>query len=129
MFKDCAVYGAFAVPNIPEAKAFYGDTLGLDVTEENGMLFLHIVTGAKFLIYPKADHEPAVFTILGFPVDDIDKAVDEMATKGITFESYDFGENMKTDEKGVMRGLASGNGPDIAWFKDPAGNILSVEQG
>jgi len=128
MLKDSPAYSGFSVNDIAKAKAFYSDTLGLDVTEEHGMLFLHTVTGANILIYPKENHEPASFTVLNFPVDDIDTAVDELAAKGITFESYDFGDGMKTDEKGVMRGLASGKGPDIAWFKDSAGNILSVEQ-
>lgn len=128
MFRDCPAYSGFSVDDIAKAKAFYGDTLGLNVSEEHGMLFLHITTGAKILAYPKPNHQPASFTILNFPVDDIDVAVDELAAKGVTFEHYDGGD-ITTDEKGVMRGLASGKGPDIAWFKDPAGNILSVEQG
>jgi catechol 2,3-dioxygenase-like lactoylglutathione lyase family enzyme len=128
MVKDSKAFSGFSVDDIPKAKAFYGETLGLKVTEENGMLTLHLTGGGTVLIYPKGEgHTPATFTILNFPIDDIDKTVDELTTLGVTFEHYD-GE-MKTDEKGILRGIASGNGPDIAWFKDPAGNILSVLQG
>ncbi len=114
-------FSGFAVPDVAAAKEFYGSVLGLDVSEENGMLSLPIGDGQRVLVYPKPDHQPAVFTILNFPVDDIDKAVDELAQRGVTFERYDGFEH---DEKGVARG----DGPPIAWFKDPAGNILSVLQ-
>ena len=104
-----------------KAKAFYGETLGLDVTEANGMLTLHIAGGTNIIVYPKPNHTPATFTILNFPVDDVDKAVDELTSRGVRFEIYDY-PDLKTDEKGISRG----GGPVIAWFQDPAGNILSV---
>lgn len=121
MFRDSHAYSGFSVNDIPKAKAFYGETLGLEVTEENGMLTLHMATGGRVLIYPKDDHEPATFTILNFPVDNIDAAVDKLTGQGIAFERYpDSGQ----DERGINRQW----GPPIAWFKDPAGNILSVLQ-
>jgi catechol 2,3-dioxygenase-like lactoylglutathione lyase family enzyme len=119
MFKDTQAFSGFSVDNIPKAKAFYSNTLGLEVTEEYGMLRLHLATGAEILIYPKGDHVPATYTILNFPVDDIEKATKELITRGVGFEHYP-----GTDEKGIQRG----EGPPIAWFKDPAGNILSVLQ-
>jgi catechol 2,3-dioxygenase-like lactoylglutathione lyase family enzyme len=122
MFKDTKAFSGFSVNDIPKAKAFYGQTLGLEVTEEHGMLTLHLVTGGKVLIYPKADHTPATYTMLNFPVDDIEHVVDALRSKGVTFEQYD---NLM-DESGIARGIAKQQGPDIAWFKDPAGNILSV---
>jgi catechol 2,3-dioxygenase-like lactoylglutathione lyase family enzyme len=119
MFRESKAYAGFSVNDIPKAKAFYGDTLGLEVSEANGMLTLHLATGGRVLVYPKDDHEPASFTILNFPVDDIDAAVDGLAGLGVTFEQYpDSGQ----DERGIQRQW----GPPIAWFKDPAGNILSV---
>ena len=121
MFKNTKAFSGFSVDNLQKAKEFYGKTLGLDVSEENGLLELHIVGGNNILVYPKPNHTPATFTILNFPVDDIDKAVDELNKRGVRFESYNFDE-IKTDEKGISRGA----GPNIAWFKDPAGNILSV---
>jgi catechol 2,3-dioxygenase-like lactoylglutathione lyase family enzyme len=121
MFKDTRAFGGFAVNDIPAARKFYADTLGLDVSEEHGMLTLHVAGGTEIFVYPKRDHTPATFTILNFPVDDIDAAVDELGRRGVEFERY---EHIKTDEKGIMRG----HGPDIAWFKDPAGNVLSVLQ-
>ncbi len=122
MFKDTKAFSGFSVNDLAAAKKFYGQTLGLDVEEDSMGLTLKIAGGNDIFIYPKDDHSPATYTILNFPVDNIDQAVDELASKGITFEHYD---NM-TDEKGVARGIASNQGPDIAWFKDPAGNILSV---
>jgi len=119
MFKDTNAYSGFAVNDIEAARKFYGDTLGLEVTEENGLLHLQIAGGNPVLVYPKEDHEPAGFTILNFPVDDVDAAVDELTARGVTFERYD---GMPQDDKGIMRD----NGPDIAWFTDPAGNVLSV---
>jgi predicted enzyme related to lactoylglutathione lyase len=119
MFKNTHAFSGFSVDDLPRAKAFYSETLGLDVSEEHGLLFLHIASGNQILIYPKPDHTPATFTILNFPVDDIDQAVAELTKRGITFEHYP-----NTDEKGIARE----NGPSIAWFKDPAGNILSVLQ-
>lgn len=123
MFTDIAAFSGFSVDDVPKAKAFYSETLGLEVSEEYGMLTLHIAGGAKILVYPKPDHTPATFTILNFPVDDIDKAVDHLIERGVQFERYDHIET-DTDAKGIFRG----EGPLIAWFKDPAGNVLSVLQ-
>ena len=121
MFSDTQAFSGFSTNDIEQAKEFYGTTLGLEVSEANGMLEIKLGGGATVLAYPKENHEPATFTILNFPVDDIDKAVDELSGRGVRFERYDgFGQ----DEKGIMRD----QGPDIAWFKDPAGNILSVLQ-
>jgi catechol 2,3-dioxygenase-like lactoylglutathione lyase family enzyme len=122
MFEHTKAYSGFSVDDIPKAKQFYGETLGLRVTEENGMLTLHIAGDRNTLVYPKEDHTPATFTILNFPVDDVDKTVEELTARGVRFERY---EGFDQDEKGVFRG----GGPLIAWFKDPAGNILSVIQG
>ncbi len=120
MFRDTRAFSGFAVPDTDAAKDFYGGTLGLEVTEEDDLLALHIAGGRPVLIYPKPDHEPATYTILNFPVEDIDRAVDDLAAAGVEFESYT-GE-LETDEKGVFRKA----GPPIAWFRDPAGNILAV---
>ena len=122
MFTNTKAFSGFSTHDIQKTKEFYSNVLGLKVTEEYGMLRLHLATGAEILIYPKGDHVPATYTILNFPVDDIEQAVDELTSKGVTFEHY---ENM-TDERGILRGIAQNRGPDIAWFKDPAGNILSV---
>jgi len=121
MFKDTNAFSGFSVDDMPKAKAFYGQTLGLEVSEAYGLLELHLAGGSKVLIYPKPNHTPATFTILNFPVDNIEQAVDELTKLGVRFEHYDEGD-LKTDEKGIFRG----GGPKIAWFKDPAGNILSV---
>jgi catechol 2,3-dioxygenase-like lactoylglutathione lyase family enzyme len=121
MFENTRAFSGFSVDDVPEARKFYGETLGLRVSEESGMLSLHIAGERDILVYPKPDHTPATFTILNFPVDDIEKAVDELAERGVRFERYD---DSNTDEKGIYRG----QGPLIAWFKDPAGNILSVLQ-
>ncbi len=121
MFKDTKAFSGFAVDDIPRAKAFYGETLGLEVTEEFGMLQLQIAGDRPTLVYPKDDHTPATFTILNFPVDDIETAVDALTERGVSFERYDTPD---VDEKGIFRG----GGPLIAWFKDPAGNVLSVLQ-
>jgi catechol 2,3-dioxygenase-like lactoylglutathione lyase family enzyme len=121
MFKDTKAFSGFSVNDIQKAKQFYSQTLGLEVTEANGLLNLHIAGGSTILIYPKDNHTPATFTILNFPVEDVERAVDELTGKGIRFEHYDEAE-LKTDEKGIFRG----GGPLIAWFTDPAGNILSV---
>ena len=120
MFRDTRAFSGFAVPDTDAAKDFYGGTLGLEVTEEDDVLALHIAGGRPVLIYPRPDHEPATYTILNFPVEDIDRAVDDLAAAGVEFESYT-GE-LETDEKGVFRKA----GPPIAWFRDPAGNILAV---
>ncbi len=124
MLKGDQAFSGFSVNDILKAKDFYGKTLGLEVQDgPMGNLELKIGSGASVFIYPKPNHEPATFTILNFPVDDIDKAVDELTHKGVPFEHYDWPE-LKTDEKGIVRG--GDNGPSIAWFRDPAGNILSV---
>lgn len=122
MFKDTKAFSGFSVDDLDAAKKFYGQTLGLEVEEGGTGLMLKIAGGNPIVVYPKADHVPATYTILNFPVDDIDQAVEDLTGKGVTFEHY---ENM-TDEKGIARGIAAKQGPDIAWFKDPAGNVLSV---
>ena len=121
MLGDSKAFSGFSANDIEKAKEFYGRTLGLKVSESNGLLTLHLAGGDNVLIYPKPNHTPATFTVLNFPVDDVDQAVDELAKRGVRFEIYDL-PDLKTDKKGIMRG----NGPTIAWFKDPAGNILSV---
>jgi predicted enzyme related to lactoylglutathione lyase len=121
MFESTKAFSGFAVDDIEEAKRFYGETLGLKVTEEHGLLTLHIAGDRPTLIYPRPGHEPAAYTILNFPVDDIDAAVDALVERGVEILRY---EGMDQDERGVMRG----GGPYIAWFTDPAGNILSVLQ-
>ena len=122
MLSDSHAYSGFSSNDIPKAKEFYAETLGLEVAEENGMLTLHLAGGGKVLIYPKDNHEPASFTVLNFPVENIDQAVDRLAKAGIQFERY---EGSSQDERGIHREY----GPPIAWFKDPAGNILSVLEG
>jgi predicted enzyme related to lactoylglutathione lyase len=123
MFTHTKAISSFSVNDLQKAKEFYHQTLGLEITEGiMGILTLHLSGGGKIIAYPKPNHVPATFTILNFPVPDLEKAVDELTKLGITFEQYD--APMKTDEKGILRG--QGHGPDIAWFKDPAGNILSV---
>ena len=114
-------FSGFSVDDIGAAKRFYGETLGLEVSEDNGMLTLHIVGGGDILVYPKPDHTPATFTILNFPVEDIDAAVDELTRRGVLFQRYD---GAQQDERGIHRAF----GPPIAWFTDPAGNTLSVLQ-
>ena len=122
MFKDAKAFSGFSVDDLAVAREFYGQTLGLELEESGPGLMLKIAGGNGVLVYPKDDHTPATYTILNFPVDDIERAVDGLTSKGVTFEHY---ENI-TDEKGIARGLSKNRGPDIAWFKDPAGNILSV---
>jgi catechol 2,3-dioxygenase-like lactoylglutathione lyase family enzyme len=120
MFEHTKAFSGFSVADIPAAKRFYAETLGLKVTEENGMLTLHLAGDRATLVYPKgADHTPATFTILNFPVDDLESTVDELTARGVRFEKYP-----GTDDKGINRQ----DGPPIAWFTDPAGNILSVIQ-
>ncbi|MGH9628766.1 MAG: VOC family protein [Bryobacteraceae bacterium] len=121
MFKDSKAFSGFSVNDLEKAKEFYGRTLGLQVSESHGLLSLHLAGGTTVLIYPKANHAPATFTILNFPVESVDKAVDEITKRGIRMEIYNE-PDLKTDERGIFRG----GGPTIAWFKDPAGNILSV---
>jgi catechol 2,3-dioxygenase-like lactoylglutathione lyase family enzyme len=119
MFRDSKAFSGFSSDDIAAASKFYGETLGLDVTEENDLLNLRLAGGGTVLIYPKENHEPASFTVLNFPVADINAAVDELAKAGIELERY---EGFDQDERGIARQ----DGPAIAWFKDPAGNILSV---
>ena len=124
MFAKTKAFNGFSVDDMDAAREFYKNTLGLNVRDnEMGMIEITLDTGGVTLVYPKDNHEPATYTILNFPVDDIDAAVDALAAKGVTFERYD---GMQQDEKGVSRGKAANQGPDIAWFTDPAGNILSV---
>lgn len=120
MLRDSKAFSGFSVDDIPKAKQFYGKTLGLEVSETHGMLTLHLAGGATVIVYPKPNHAPATFTILNFPVDNIEEAVHRLTKSGVRFERYE--GDLKTDENGVFRG----GGPLIAWFKDPAGNILSV---
>ncbi|MEU0173678.1 VOC family protein [Streptomyces massasporeus] len=121
MFGTTKAFSGFSVDDIDAARAFYADTLGLRVSEKNGLMFLHIAGDRDTLVYLKPDHTPATFTVLNFPVDDIEAAVDELERRGVRFERYD---HLKTDDKGIFRG----GGPLIAWFTDPAGNVLSVLQ-
>ncbi|MFD8947267.1 VOC family protein [Streptomyces xanthophaeus] len=123
MFADSKAFSGFSVDDLDKAKEFYGSTLGLRVSEEGtmGHLALHLAGDATVLVYPKDNHEPASFTVLNFPVDDVDRAVDELTARGVTMERY---EGFEADDKGIVRG--AGGGPTIAWFKDPAGNVLSV---
>jgi catechol 2,3-dioxygenase-like lactoylglutathione lyase family enzyme len=128
MLSDSKAYSGFAVDDIDKAKDFYGETLGLDLEvldEENGLLQINHAGDRATLAYLKPDLEPGNYTILNFPVGDIDEAVDGLSGRGVSFERY---EGFDQDDKGVVRGLASNQGPDIAWFKDPAGNILAVMQ-
>lgn len=122
MFKTTKAFSSFSVNDIQKAKEFYGQILGLEVSEmsEMNLLTLHLAGGHRITVYPKPDHTPATFTILNFPADDIDKTVGALTKRGVRFEQYDGA--IKTDEKGISRG----DGPLVAWFKDPAGNILSV---
>ena len=119
MFESTKAFSGFSVDDIPAAKRFYSDTLGLRVTEDHGMLTLHIAGDRDTLVYPKPDHTPAAYTMLNFPVTDIEAAVDELTARGVEFEKYDH-----TDEKGIFRA----GGPLIAWFRDPAGNVIAVLQ-
>jgi len=121
MFGNTKAFSGFAVDDIEAAQKFYGETLGLNTSEQYGMLTLHLAGDRDTLVYPKADHVPATYTILNFRVDDIDAAVDVLASRGVQLERY---EGMGQDAKGINRA----GGPYIAWFKDPAGNILAVLQ-
>jgi predicted enzyme related to lactoylglutathione lyase len=124
MLSDSSAYSGFAVDDLSKAEEFYGETLGINTSvldEENGLMTLHLAGGRDTLIYVKPDYTPATYTILNFPVDDVDAAVEELGRRGVSFERY---EGFEQDDKGIARGA----GPEIAWFKDPAGNILSVHQ-
>ena len=119
MFRDTEAFSGFSVDDVPQARTFYEQTLGLRVAEENGMLHLHLAGGHAVLVYPKENHVPATYTVLNFPVDDVEAVVDELTGRGVRFERY---PGFEQDDKGIARG----QGPDIAWFTDPAGNILAV---
>jgi catechol 2,3-dioxygenase-like lactoylglutathione lyase family enzyme len=121
MFTETKAFSGFAVPDVDKAREFYGETLGLRTSDENDLLILHLAGDRDTMIYPKPDFTPATYTILNFLVDDVEQAVDELAARGVEFERY---EGFEQDERGIFRG----EGPLIAWFKDPAGNILAVLQ-
>jgi predicted enzyme related to lactoylglutathione lyase len=122
MFTSSKAFSGFSVDDISRAKQFYGDTLGLKISDDTmGSVNIHLESGGTVMAYPKDNHVPATFTILNFAVDDVESAVDDLNARGVTTKIYD-DDDLPTDEKGIMRG----NGPDIAWFKDPAGNVLSV---
>jgi catechol 2,3-dioxygenase-like lactoylglutathione lyase family enzyme len=121
MFETAQAFGSFAVDDLAAAQKFYGETLGLRVSEEDGALMLHLAGDHRILVYAKPDHAPATFTILNFPVDDIDQAVDELTARGVPIQRY---EGFDTDDKGIYRGERR----SIAWFTDPAGNVLSMVQ-
>jgi len=125
MFKTSKAFSGFSVNDIPKARQFYGQTLGLEVSEDEGMLVIHLGSGATVLAYPKPNHTPASFTILNFPVDDVERAVRALKERGVRFENYREGP-YRTDDQGIHRG---DEGPVVAWFTDPAGNILSVVEG
>jgi catechol 2,3-dioxygenase-like lactoylglutathione lyase family enzyme len=119
MFDSSNAFSGFAVKDLDQAARFYRDTLGMRVSEDNGMLRLQAGGGASVLVYPKADHEPATYTMLNFPVSDVESAVDDLTARGVTFLQYD---GLDQDDKGIFHG----GGPLIAWFTDPAGNVMSV---
>jgi catechol 2,3-dioxygenase-like lactoylglutathione lyase family enzyme len=127
MLENSKAYSGIGVENLKEAERFYGETLGLktEVVDEDNLMTLHLAGDRPTLVYQQEGTTPASYTVLNFPVDDIGKAVDELAGRGVSFERYD---GIDHDEKGIVRGLAAGQGPDIAWFKDPTGNVLSVLQ-
>jgi catechol 2,3-dioxygenase-like lactoylglutathione lyase family enzyme len=120
MFRESRAFAGFSSNDLAKSRDFYSKTLGLEVTEEMGNLTLHLGGGSTVIVYPKPNHQPATFTVLNFPVADIEKAVDSLAKAGVKLERY---EGFNQDERGIMR---DPEGPPIAWFKDPAGNILSV---
>lgn len=126
MLKKSNAFSGFSVNNLEKAKVFYGEILGIEVEQTDMGLQLNIAGSTPIFVYEKADHQPATFTILNFPVDHIDEAIEALAAKGIQMEQYDLGNGAVTDEKGVLRGKSYDMGPDIAWFKDPSGNILSI---
>ena len=121
MFANTKAFSGFAVDDVEKAREFYRGTLGIETSEQHGIMTLHLAGGRDTIVYPKPGHTPAEYTILNFQVDDIDKAVDELTARGVRFEHYD---GLGQDEKGINRA----GGPYIAWFRDPAGNILSVLQ-
>ncbi len=128
MSKIVNTFSGFSVDDIAAAKQFYVETLGLGQKDSAMGLELSLPGGGRVFIYQKDDHQPATFTVLNFVVENIDEAVEELKNKDVNFEKYDLGNGAEQDEKGILRGVAAGMGPDIAWFKDPAGNVLSVLQ-
>ena len=128
MLSDSHAFSGFSVKDLSEAKKFYSEVLGLNIEEDEMGLKIKIAGGNPLFVYPKENHEPATYTILNFPVENIDKTVEELKSKGVTFDQIDMGGGAKTGEDGIMRGRAANMGPDIAWFKDPSGNVLSVLQ-
>lgn len=121
-------FSGVSVNDLAAARTFYVDTLGLKLVDEKMGLDLELPGGGRFFIYHKPNHTPATFTVLNFVVSDIDAAIDELTAKGVSMQRFDLGGDIKQDDKGVARGLSANMGPDIAWFSDPAGNILSVLQ-
>ena len=128
MTQATATFSGVSVDDLTAARTFYVDTLGLKLIDETMGLKLELPGGSQFFLYEKPDHQPATFTVLNFVVHNIDQAVDDLTQAGVTFETYDLGNGAAQDSKGVLRGLSANMGPDIAWFKDPAGNILAVLQ-
>lgn len=126
MFRETPAFSSFSVNDLAAAKHFYQKTLGLNATQEPEGLSIKLTDGGTIFLYTKPNHSPASFTVLNFLVGDIEKAVQALTQQGLQFEQY--GGDIKTDEKGIFRGRSQGKGPDIAWFKDPAGNILSIIQ-
>jgi catechol 2,3-dioxygenase-like lactoylglutathione lyase family enzyme len=123
MLGQSHAFSGFSADDLAKARQFYAGTLGLEVSESHGLLTLHLAGGSRVLMYPKPNHAPATFTVLNFPVDDVDRTVATLNRRGVRIETYNEAD-IATDARGIYRG----NGPTIAWFKDPAGNILSVLQ-
>lgn len=123
-----AAFSGISVNDINAARKFYCETLGLKLLDDSMGLELELPKGSRMFVYEKPDHQPATFTVMNFVVESIDKTLEELRQKGVEFEVYDLGNGAEQDEKGILRGLAANMGPDIAWFKDPAGNVLSILQ-
>jgi catechol 2,3-dioxygenase-like lactoylglutathione lyase family enzyme len=128
MFKPVNTFSGFSIDDTAKAKDFYVNTLGLELEDEKMGLGFTLPGGARLFLYEKPDHQPATFTVLNFVVENIDEAVEELKGRGVTFERYDLGNGADQDDNGILRGLAANMGPDIAWFKDPAGNVLAILQ-
>lgn len=127
MFEAQSVFSSFSVDNLHEATLFYNDVMGLEIINEEMGISFALPSGGTAFVYQKDGHQPATFTILNFVVEDIDQAVDMMLARGVVFERYE-GLPVAQDDKGILRGLAAGQGPDIAWLRDPAGNVVSIIQ-
>ena len=126
--ESMTTFSGISTDDLAKAKEFYIGVLGLGLANESMGLMISLPEGAQMFVYEKEDHQPATFTVLNFVVEDIDKEVKELKNKGVKFEAIDFGNGAKTDDLGIMRGKAANQGPDIAWFKDPAGNFLAILQ-